>query len=202
MDASAPVKVKVLACSIFRDEIEALLKKPGLFLDLSYLDSILHLKPEILRRLMDERLTEMHADGSAVFILFGECHAFMDKDESRGWTGRSPGINCVEILLGSETYHRLRAEGDFFIIREWALRWKEVFRDGLGLNEANARSLMRESHSRLLYLDTGIKPPPLEMLEEFSAYVGLPYAIMGLTLEFLQKSLEEGIERLRGYGRA
>jgi hypothetical protein len=118
----------------------------------------------------------------------------MDTFESGSGTARTQGINCCEIILGSETYKRLRKEGAFFLMPEWALSWKRVFMDQLGLLGPCAKNFMQEMHTRMIYLDTGLIGVPHEVLAEASEFLGLPVEILPVSLDPLLASLKRAAQ--------
>jgi hypothetical protein len=185
-----------ISCSIFRKEIEALQASGQLDLPVEYLNSMLHILPAKLETRLREALDSARAresDGNVV-LAYGDCCGHMDTFESGSGRARTQGINCCEIILGSETYKRLRREGAFFLMPEWALSWKQVFMGQLGLLGPCARTFMQEMHTRMIYLDTGLIPVPHEVLAEASEFLGLPVEILPVSLEPLLASLKQAVQ--------
>lgn len=191
---------RCLACSIFQKEIERLQASGRLDVSVDYLPSMLHMVPERLEQRLKAALAGRQGEGGGTFLAFGDCCARMHEFEEEPATGRTAGINCCEIVLGHEAYHKLRLEGAFFLMPEWTLNWKTVFQSQLGLLGDNAKDFMREMHSRLIYLDTGIIPIPYKNLEEASSYLGLPMEILPVSLEPLLASLQEAARSARTHG--
>lgn len=180
-----------IACSIFRREIEALQATSPLHMSVRYLSSMLHMVPEHLEAQLKEAIQKEQAQDHEVVLGFGDCCARMLELQSLQGITRTEGINCCEIILGKEPYRLLRREGAFFFLPEWAHRWREIFEHELGLNPTNARGLMREMHTRLVYLDTGLVPVPEQAMAAASDYTGLPWEILPVDLEALRISLEK-----------
>lgn len=178
-----------LACSILRREIEALQASLGSKLEVRYLGSMLHMTPELLDRQLAAILAAERATGRAVVLAYGDCCPRMLDYQDAPGTARTEGINCCELILGRDRYHALRKEGVFFLMPEWALRWRHIFEEELGLTPANARNLMGEMHRRLVYLDTGLVPVPTEALEQAAEYTGLPWSVLPVDLEPLRTRL-------------
>lgn len=191
-----------VSCSIFRREIEELRASGRLDLPVHFLDSMLHMVPAKLESTLQESLDAIRAadPDRKVVIAYGDCCGHMETYESRPGTARTEGINCCEIILGSETYRRLRKEGVFFLMPEWTLAWKDVFVEQLGLLGPNAKTFMREMHTRLVYLDTGLVPVPHGTLREASEFLGLPYEIMNVPLDSLLASLKQAASFARAHG--
>ena len=190
-----------ISCSIFRREIEALRASGQFDLPVEFLDSMLHLVPAALESRLQEALRTARDDepGQAVMMVYGDCCGHMETMASRPGTARTGGINCCEIILGSETYRRLRKEGAFFFMPEWTTRWKEVFQSQLGLLGPEVPTFMRELHTRIIYLDTGQIPVPRAELAEASEFLGLPVEIMPVSLDFLLASLQSAALSARSH---
>lgn len=194
---------RCISCSIFRREIEALQSSGRLDLSVDYLNSMLHMAPARLEARLGEALTEARerqADQDVV-LAFGDCCSHMEAFETEPGTRRTEGINCCEIILGREAYRRLRREGAFFLMPEWALSWKKVFIGHLGLLGPCAKEFMQEMHTRLVYLDTGILPVPHATLAEASAFLGLPVEIVPVSLDALLHSLLQATHAARPHAR-
>lgn len=183
--------ITVIACSIFKKEIEKLQKDDKLKMPVIYLDSMLHMFPDKLHESVDALIKAESEAGRKILLIYGECSAFMNSYAFRHDVARVKGINCVEIFLGKEKYHALRKEGVFFLMPEWTLRWKEIFQNELGLNAENAKSFMREMHTKIIYVDTSVIPVPYETLVEISDYSGLNHEIIKITLDNFINSVNE-----------
>ncbi len=190
-------KITAIACSIFRREIEILQKENKLSIPVVYLDSMQHMVPEKLHWNMKRAIEEQIRQGRKVVLIYGECHAFINTHLDDPNIARVSGINCVETLLGRETYRILRKEGAFFLMPEWAVRWKTIFQKELGLSDENAKDLMKEMHTKLIYVDTGSVPVPIEIIDQISEYTGLPVEIKPVTLDHFFNIINEAIERLK-----
>jgi hypothetical protein len=104
---------------------------------------------------------------------------------------RSPGINCCEIILGNEKYRKLRDEGAFILLPEWAERWKEAFVDYMGFKTSKAiRPFMGEMHKKLTYIDTGFQKKNEVLFQEISDFLGLPIEVYPSTIDELEKVID------------
>ncbi len=181
-----PSNVIIIACSIFRNEIEQLLNSGKVNVPVVYLNSMLHMYPQELQKLLDEKLKE-YSDYKIV-LVFGDCHARMIDYEENQNIVRTPGINCCEIFLGSQQYRKIRKDGAFILLPEWAERWKEVFIDYMGFKTAKSSTLfMNEMHKKLVYVDTGYTETNKTVLNEIADYLGLPLEIHQSSIEELEK---------------
>ena len=156
---------------------------------------MMHMHPERLASSLESVLDSELKQGHRVVLIYGDCCARMTALEAMPGVVRTRGKNCCELLLGPEEYRRLSHEGAFFLILEWARRWKEIFSKELGLNHDNATSLMQEMHRKLIYLDTGLVAIPEAVLKECAEYCGLPYEVRPVSLERLRLAIEEALLR-------
>jgi hypothetical protein len=161
---------------------------------------MMHMHPERLASPLQSILDGELKQGHRVVLIYGDCCARMTALEAMPGVVRTRGKNCCELLLGSEEYRRLSHEGAFFLIPEWARRWKEIFAKELGLNRDNAASLMREMHRKLVYMDTGLTSTPETALKECGEYCGLPYEVRPVSLGLLHAAIEDALHRCKTTG--
>ena len=96
-------------------------------------------------------------------------------------------------MLGSEKYKKLRRDGAFILLPEWADRWKEAFIDYMGFkNSKSIKPFMSEMHKKLVYIDTGFQKKDKSLFDEISDYLGLPLEIYNSSID----ELEQVINRL------
>jgi len=188
------IPVRLICCGIFRHEFTLLPEDLRLAFKPEFLDSMLHMDPARLDRILSSALEGKR--GGHTVIAYGDCCPHMCELSSRTGTARTPGINCCEIYLGEARYRQLRKEGVFFLMPEWATRWKHIFTRELGLADRQlAHDFMAQSMRRAVYIDTGTVPVPSEALAAFSEHTGLAVTIEKAGPGFLARALEQALER-------
>lgn len=185
----------ILTCSVLRREVDAIVRRRHWEVPIEMMDSVLHLEPERLSTTLAGRIAGLRAAGHGVVLVYGDCCGAMHDLEGLPGVTRLPGHNCVPLLLGDAVYRELRRDGAFFVLPEWALRWREMFVDRLGLGEGQARELLTDQHRRLVYLDTGLVPVPGPELAAFAAFARLPLETRSIGLGVLEQSLEEALRQ-------
>jgi len=180
----------IIACSIFRYELEHLQQTGKIKVPVVYLNSMLHMHPQKLQVLLDAKLEEY--SNFRIILMYGDCHARMVDYEKKTNVVRTPGINCCEIILGNEKYRKIRKDGAFILLPEWAERWKEAFVEYMGFKTSEAiQPFMSEMHEKLLYVDTGFQKKDQNLFDEISEFLGLPLEIYPSSVVELEKVLEK-----------
>jgi Protein of unknown function (DUF1638) len=189
-------EIVCLSCSVFKPILQRLQSEGALRMPVEYVDSMLHMRPPELGRVLTLRVEALTQLGKWVLLVYGDCHSHMADYSNMPHVYRVTGANCPEILLGSELYRRLRHDGAFFLMGEWVHRWHEVFEQRLGLKGETAKDFMREMHRQLVYLDTGDTPVPMADLEALSQFAGLPFVVQQAEPEALRKVIDECLMRM------
>ena len=183
----------IISCSIFKNEIEHLKTEGKINVPVVFVNSMLHLVPKELQETLDTKIKEYSS--YKVVLVFGDCHARMIDYSNNKNIVRTPGINCCEIFLGSVDYKRIRKEGAFILMPEWADRWKEVFMDYMGFKKPKElNEFMTDMHKKLVYIDTGFQTRNNQLLNEIAEYTGLPLEIYQSSISNLEAVLVELIK--------
>jgi hypothetical protein len=188
--------VVVITCGIFETEVAVLISAHWPSLLLRPFNSMLHMKPDLLGTRLAAQIGEERQRGHLVLLVYGDCSATMVGMESQPGVARTQAHNCCELLLGWDQYRRMEHERVFFLLPEWIRRWQNIFMHELGLSHQNARDLMQDMHSKLVYLDTGLAEVPVETLAACAEFTGLPYEVLPVTLGPLKMAIEEALARL------
>jgi hypothetical protein len=188
-----PTNTIIISCSIFKNEIEHLKTEGKINVPVVYVNSMLHMVPKELQAVLDAKIEEFKSFN--IILAFGDCHARMIDYSNNKNIVRTPGINCCEIFLGSADYKRIRKEGAFILMPEWADRWKEVFMDYMGFKKPKElNEFMTDMHKKLVYVDTGFKKRNSQVLNELVEYTGLPLEIYQSSISNLEAVLVELIK--------
>lgn len=187
----------LIACGILKAEIETLVRRNGWLLDTCFLCSSLHVHPDRLEVSL-KKLLERSVEPPVV--LYGVCALGMDQLVARFGAVRTEGQNCVEFLLGHETFEHELSEGSFFLLEDWARRWDFVTSKCFA-NADIRRAVFQESHSRVLAIRTPCSGDFSTEAERVSQDVGLPLCWLDVGLEHLEAVLASAL-RAREVSRA
>lgn len=185
----------VICCSVLRREIERLLAQDYPGAESVFLDSMLHMHPEKMREAIDKEIAAR--PDRYCLIVYGDCHAHMRETVGKPNCGKVTGVNCGQLLLGKEHYRTYRNSKTFLFLPEWTERWQEVFITELGFTDRDlAREFMQENQGKLLYLDTGLIPVPLDTLDAIAEYFDMPLDVLPVNLDQLRQAVKEAIDRI------
>lgn len=186
--------ILAICCGIFQAEL-ALLAPVFPRLRMVFADSMLHMRPDLLQDTIDDLLAR-HAPDKVLFI-YGDCTPRIVELSRKAGYAKTEGINCCDIMLGRSEYRRLRKDGAFFFLPEWTVRWRDVFESELGFSDLRgAGDMLREVHSRLVYLDTGVMPVPSALLDEISRELKMPMTVLPQGLGCLKDKIAAAQEKL------
>ena len=128
--------------------------------------------------------------------MYGDCHAHMVDQASEEGVVRVEGMNCCELIAGKEAHRRLVRQGAFCLLPEWAERWRELLARLMDLGDGETAEMMREMHTKFVYLDTGTRSVPEEALEECSRHFLMPYEIAAVPLDGLLARIRDAMDQL------
>jgi len=100
--------------------------------------------------------------------------------------------SCFELLTGATVIEGYLKEGAYLLTPGWLARWRHYV-DAWGFDRETAREFFGESATRLLLLDTGVDAGSPERLREFADYVGLPFEIVPVGLDFFRLWLARAV---------
>ena len=187
-------KVSCLACGVFKMELAELAKQGKLDCDLITLESMLHMKPAKLEQEMERVMATGSKD--KFLILYGDCHPGMHEMQNRENATRVVGINCCDILLGSQAYRELQKDQAFIFLPEWTLRWQDVFAHELGFEKPEvAQAFMKEYRKQLVYVDTGVIPVPDKALRDISEFFNMPIKIQPISLDIFLLGINNALQK-------
>lgn len=194
-DSAIERQMALVGCGILRKEILFLIKKNNWPLVLRLFDSSLHVNFNKLGKVLEKGLAESNELPTVVF--YGTCHPLMDNILLKWNTLRTPGQNCVEILLGKEVFASELEKGAFFLLEDWARRFEYV--TGIAFNDKPdiTRQIFQMEQKYLLGLRTPCSGDFTNDAEKVSGLVGLPLRWMDVDLDFLEQTLELAIEKRR-----
>ncbi len=189
-------KITMVSCGVLKAEIQTLREQYWPNLEVNFLSSMLHMKPEKLAASLESQLSDDFLKTHKYLLIYGDCCSSISNLSQRTEVVRTRCNNCIDLLLGREQYRRLSHEGAFFLLPEWMYRWESIFRSELGLDETNAKSMMGDLHTKLVLLDTGLAPVPSQKMDACAKYCGLPWESLPVSLDLLRNEIQFALNEL------
>jgi len=164
------MKIGIIACVTFEDQLNYLLKDDPDVVYKEFLEFGLHEHPEELKRVVREKVDSLQGKVDAVFLGYGICNSLKDIAKSlKVPTMTLDADDCIGVLLTTEEYgkERKKCAGTLYHTPYFAgkmgVDWFEnSFRkempnfEELGVDTKWFLDQMFAGYSRVLYIDDGL----------------------------------------------
>jgi hypothetical protein len=176
--------MRIVACEILRKEFESV--APQVAGQATWLPAGLHVNLDRLGEALEGALPGT----GAVACLYGACHPDIDTMVASASGCRLPGKDCIAAFLTAEDRRQLEGRKAFVITPGWLRHWREIFRDGQGWDEIDARQNFG-FYDVVILLDFGVEPIDDMSILEFFDYTQTPVEVVPASLEHFQGLLRE-----------
>ena len=187
----------IIACGIFKDEIERLSADMAIPFKVRYLGPGLHVDFDELKDALEEELKRASSDGSqGSIVAYGQCHPKIDEILKPYHAALMDCQNCVDAFISRQAVEKKAREGLFFYLSPgWLDAWKDIFKR-LGWDPEIAR-LHMGSFKGSVYIDTMKDAQEREEeLLEFFDFTNLPFTIMPMELDHFKSLIIKAIKSL------
>ena len=171
--------------------ISYLIAKNNWLLTTDFLPASLHIDFKRLACALQAGLAR-HADEQTI-VFYGACHPGMDKMLNEAHTLRTPGQNCIEMLLGAEEFNQELTKGAFFLLEDWVRNWDAVVAKTFGSNISVIRDIFHDRHRYLLCLRTPQSDDFSQDVTHISDMLDLPVQWRDVSLDHLESVLHAAI---------
>jgi len=185
--------LSLVGCGILRKEVDFLIQKNGWSVTTLFLNSALH---NYFNRLHDELNAALSAEvtaGREPIVFYGACHPRMETILETHQTLRTPGQNCIVMLLGYERFMVELEQGAYFLLEDWALTWEPMITQAFGTNLTVVREIFHSSHKLMIALRTPCSADFAAAAEAAAAFVDLPLRWLDVDLAHLEAALAQVI---------
>ena len=187
----------IIACGIFKDELEKVSDDLGFPFRARYLGPGLHVDFDELKCALEEEMKRASSDGSqGIIVAYGQCHPKIDEILKPYHAALLDCQNCVDALITRKAMEDKAREGLFFYLSPgWLDAWRDIF-NRLGWDPEIAR-LQMGSFKGSIYIDT-LKDAQVreEELLEFFDFTNLPFTIMPVELNHFKSLIIKAKESL------
>jgi len=185
-------RLRLICCGILKKEIKQLVEKNQWPIKSTFLDSSLHIDFEKLSNTLTRVLSK---NQQKKLVVYGTCHPKMDEILSEANAVRTPGQNCVELLLGREKFSLELSKGAFFLFEDWAKRWEDISYNYFG-NWDIMREIFQDAHKYILCIRTPCSGNFDTYANQVSLRIGLPLVWKDFKLDQLEKTLAKSVFEL------
>lgn len=194
------MEVRIVACGIFQLELERVLEEikaewaSADEFKVTYTAPALHVDYTKLKDGITEALDKVTEE--KVVLFFGSmCHPEISDFTEKYHVIKLQPRNCIELILGKERQEELENSVKvFYLTQGWLQNWREIFKQGQGWDEIDARQNFG-FYDKILLLDTGVSEFNDEDILEFFEYTQVPIEIESIDLTVFKKSVAETLEK-------
>lgn len=184
---------ELIACGILKREIKYLVNKNKWPVKVKFLDSSLHIDLDKLSRALKRILSK--SQEKRRLLVYGTCHPQMDNILQHYDVLRTPGQNCVELLLGRQRFSSELSKGAFFLFEDWANRWETISYNYFGSWEI-MKEVFQDAHKYLLCIKTPCSGNFEKSANQVNQRLGLPIIWEDFGLNNLEAILKKDILKL------
>lgn len=198
------MRIGIIACDIWKREIDAVVGDDPSIVHKEYLEFALHVDSANLRATVIEKVNSLQGKVDAVFLGYAICQSLKGvKEELRVPTVMLDADDCIGALLSPLRYaeEKRKVTGTWFNTSGWAEMGLNGVIKELRLDSAIEQGyepmyfvkILFQGYSRCLYIDTGVSDQEhfLKLSKEFSEQIGLRHECTSCSLDALSKAWED-----------
>ncbi len=182
----------IVACPIFRKELESVLKELDSAPQINYMHYTIHNSPLRMEEELQENVAKVAETGREVRFLVGkQCKGKRDIGEVvKDCGGKIPQArNCIDMLIGDELAKKLQKNRTSLMTPAWIRMINRSIADG-NWSVTDAR-LNLGWYNKILILDTGVDPLSDEQIMEFYDLTQVEIDILPVDLEHFKVLLKK-----------
>ncbi len=182
--------LSLIACPIFRQELEHVLAELQIDLPIDYMHYTIHNNPLKMEEQLQAGVEKAARQGADVRFLVGRhCKGKRDMDQVvEGCGGKIPQArNCIDMLIGDTLVQKLQKNRTSLMTPAWIRMINRSIQEGQW-TVTDARMNLGW-YNRILILDTGVAPLSDEQIMEFYDLTQVEIDILPVDLIYFKKLL-------------
>lgn len=182
----------LIACPIFRNELESVLADLKLSPNINYMHYTIHSNPKKMEEELKAGINQATKTGTEARFLVGKhCKGIRDITEIvQECGGKIPQArNCIDMLIGTELADKLQKNRTSLMTPGWIKMINQSIQDG-NWSVTDAR-LSLGWYNKILILDTGVEPLSDEQIMEFYDLTQVEIEILPVELEHFKSLLQD-----------
>jgi hypothetical protein len=186
--------LSLISCGIFRYELEKVLPEiemeMGCKIDIEFLTPALDVNIDLLEKSIMERLAA-HQNKKNILLYGCMCHTELPRIIGESGAVYPKAANCAEMLLSPEKKKAFDEEENVYFLTMGGLKqWKEIYQQGHGWDEADAR-VNFGYFEKIIVLDTGVFEISDEELFDFFDFTQIPVEVMKINLDYFKSVITD-----------
>jgi len=185
----------IIACGVFKDEIEKIADQLDFPFEVRYLEAGLHVDFDDLATALKAEL-ESCKDHDGIIVAYGECHPKMAEILAPYRAALLKCQNCIDALITRKKVEEIASRGLYFYLSPgWVKSWRDMF-ERMNWSREEARFQLAPFRGSI-FLDTlGNAEEYEEGLVEFLDFTLCPYEKTPVDLDHFKSLIGEAKERL------
>jgi hypothetical protein len=188
---------RLIACGVFKPAFACLnldLKHP--WLDLTFLPSRLHLRPEKLKAELQLAVKDARRCNQQPVVVYGDCFPGINEFCREHGVAKLAGRNCYEMLLGDRLFDDILTEttGTFFVEQELVLNFEAYCVEPLELADEYLRHLYFKHYRQLLHVRQPDDPDLAANIKRISDFLNLPVEIRDADYSHIENLLQPHLQ--------
>lgn len=186
-------KVVLIACMIFREELEHLLagELDPAEVEIVWLDAGLHAAPADLEQALKASLHQAQeaSESAEIKVMLGQgCLPGISSLLNGSQAALFGEQNCITALLGEARTRELEQGNAMIMTPAWVRTWPENMKRVSGWNEVDFRINLGR-YDRILVIDAGLSPLSDEEILEFFELAQVPIEVEAIDLAYFRENL-------------
>ncbi|MBF0410184.1 MAG: response regulator [Candidatus Riflebacteria bacterium] len=136
-------------------------------------------------------LTEFDSQADSLEVLMPDscvgCRKRMEMSDKFHFSNVS---RCIDLVIQEKLVNHFIEKQYYIIAPGWLIQWKAFLINQWKFNADLAKLFFKETAREILLLDTEIYGDLTDQIKEFSEFVGLPYSIVPIGLDYYKKHIE------------
>ncbi len=184
----------IIACGIFKDEIEKIADQLDFPFKVRYLEAGLHVDFDSLAEALRAELEECK-DCDGIIVAYGECHPKMAEILAPYRAALLRCQNCIDAFITRKKVEEIANRGLYFYLSPgWVKSWRDMF-ERMNWSREEARFQLAPFKGSI-FLDTlGNAEDYEDGLVEFLDFTLCPYSKMAVDLDHFRSLFLEAKER-------
>ena len=185
----------LVACEIFKDELQAVFAPRPNNTHMVWLPAALHTDIHLLESKLEETLASLQGKGFGdIAVLYGgACSPGIESVVARYGAVRPEGGNCLDILLGPERTAAAASEGAIALTPGWIRAWPSIM-SAMGWDEVDVRMNLGRYELAAVF-DAELRPLTEEEILWFFDVSGLVVDMRSLDLTHFRDTLYDLLVR-------